>query len=139
MSNWWHPKLAQHAGDLKFLGNNLQKTNQTKYSIIEIWDETLKNVTIGRSLDNYLQRALEMSGPTTLRIAMGMIYAVTLPDGKTYLSEGAVSYRGVLFQLLAGLVFLPIVVGLVFLYGARWDYQMTRQLNAMRAQGAIAI
>lgn len=139
MSNWWTPKIERHTGELKLLGNSAQGKGPVKYTVIEVGNAILRNQSISWSLDNYLQRALAQGGQATLHTCHDTILAVTLPDGKTYLSAANLSRRGAVIQALAGLMLVPVVIGLILLYGAQWEFKLTKRLKAMQAQGAIAV
>ena len=133
------PRIRQHTGQLTFLGNSLVGNGKTTYSVVELGDEVLKHLQIPRGLDNYLHRGLDSSGDVTLHIVGASIVGVTLPDGKTYISDEDLTQIRTVALTIFGAITLQIVFGVFFLWAARVHYQLVKEKQAMRDKGAIVV
>lgn len=78
--------MKKFEGVVKMLGNaNVYPNGNKKYSVIEIGNHALRDVKVNQGLDNYLQRALEDNGQSTLWITKDSgIAMLMLPNGQKY-------------------------------------------------------
>lgn len=81
--------MKEIIGSLNSLGNSqiiLSNINSgvAIYSTIEIGDKVLEKIAVQRSLDNFLQRGLSLSGNVKLYIVGSQLLGIELPDGKSY-------------------------------------------------------
>lgn len=88
-------------GHLTLLGNSKGlNSKRREYSVIEIGDQVLQNISISTKLDNFLCRALRWDGECVLYLVNDIIFALTTPDGKIYCDPE----DGYIFEILLGVV-----------------------------------
>ena len=92
--------IREVKGHLTLLGNSKGLNSKREYSVIEIGDQVLQNISISTKLDNFLCRALRWDGQCVLYLVNGSIFALTTPDGKTYCDPE----DGYIFESLLGVV-----------------------------------
>lgn len=99
--------IREVKGQLTLLGNSKGLNSKREYSVIEIGDQVLQNISISTKLDNFLCRALRWDGQCVLYLVNDSIFALTTPDGKTYCDPK----DGYIFESLLGGVGAFIVLG----------------------------
>lgn len=91
-------------GRLKRLGESTTnlKTEVTKYSLIQIGDQTLTNVMVDRKLENFLQDGLQTEEPTKLWFLSGQKIIMGVQAGNDTRYYGTVNpffYFALLFNI----------------------------------------
>lgn len=87
--------ITRYAGRITMLGARQQRGNIIKCSVLEIGNQSLRNVAFTEYLSNYLERAVEehldVSFVTQKSWSMGgpYLYAIKV-DGKTYRDDEAI-------------------------------------------------
>ena len=71
-------------GVVSLIGNSSTQNGVTKYSVIQIGDETLQKVKSAESLGSYISMALKKGGASKIHMRGKMILGVSLSDGKTF-------------------------------------------------------
>lgn len=141
-------------GVISLIGNSSTQNGVTKYSVIQIGDETLQRVKSSESLGNYLAMALKQGGRSKIHIRGKMILGISLSDGKTFCYKPNYFGAAILAVIGLGLIgwvlswsniianpfayFVGAVGGLtlVQVYGEYLNYQNVKML---RNDGAVAI
>lgn len=92
--------IREVKGHLTLLGNSKGLNSKREYSVIEIGDQVLQNISISTKLDNFLCRALRWDGQCVLYLVNDSIFALTTPDGKIYCNPE----NGYVFDILLGVI-----------------------------------
>lgn len=95
-------------GKIKTLGNAKKVNDHTIYSVIEIGNDTIQKIQIADSLDNFLIKALNQNGETTLYIQRKSIYGITLSDRKSYYAS--LSLLRLIFGISTMLIFTALLL-----------------------------
>ena len=98
--------MSEYQGELTVLGDAVSNGAMTTYSIIEIGGAVLQKIKVPSGLNNFLPRALNQNGKTTLYVNGKVLIGVKLPDGKLYCYDAKVFK--ILWYILI-LVGLPVV------------------------------
>ena len=125
-------------GNLVLLGNATIQGKVTTYSVIEIGDQILQKVRVPRSLDNFLSRALQQNGSSTLYLNGKLVCGVRTPEGKLYCYK-ANTFAGALLCIL-GVPVIPVFgIGLVFIWQGVAELRNASVTNELKAMGATPI
>ena len=133
-------------GKLKRLGESTvnMKTEVVKYSLIQIGDKTLTNVSVDRKLNNFLSDGIETDQPTKLWLLNGskMVMGVQVGnDTRYYGTINPFFYFAMLFNVVfTGILFtyqpLGALAWAVVIYamgGRRWlDYRRVAAVGGMK-------
>jgi TM2 domain-containing membrane protein YozV len=114
-------------GKLKMLGKSSGSDRDRKYSLIEIGDQHLQNVSITNGLDNFLHKGLDSEKPVTIWVFKSSILGIVV-DEKLYASEPGTGVATWLFTSLMFGFFALFVVGIPLLL-AFWfsDYPARKE------------
>ena len=74
-------------GDLRKLGKATVTQTLTKYSLIQIGNQVVSDVSVSNKLDNYLTDGLNTQASTKLWISRKEILGVQVADGQRYYSK----------------------------------------------------
>lgn len=126
-------------GNLTMLGNaQITGNGVHHYSLIEIGGQVLRKVRCPSGVNNFLMRALDMPGETTLYLNGSFLFAVRLPDGRAYTWK--TSSFGSVLVLLFGICTIPIFgIGLIFIFIALKELSVHSDASSLIAQGAIRV
>ncbi|MFT7724003.1 MAG: hypothetical protein QM788_14440 [Roseateles sp.] len=155
--------MKEVVGSLNLLGNATinSKNGRHTYTTIEIGENLLQNIIVERSLDNFLERALNLGGKVKLYLLDKYLVGVELPDGKLYYqqSRNLKMFFILLFPFLvtscSGLIFLTdgqhdnqarnwslailIPFGLILLWGLKSWRRLFKAAQTLKAKGGIGI
>jgi len=119
--------LEKHTGAIKLLGNArvIQGgKGGIVYSVIEIGDQVLQDVSATQSISSFLERGLSTADATTIWLTKipgrsnRTIFALDLPDGKRYVREyiGPTPVSGAIWSTILIPVFgLGVIMWIHFL------------------------
>lgn len=138
-------------GSLTMLGESVSSRAITKYSLIEIGGHVLQKIKVPDGINNFLPRALNQTGNTTLYLSGSMLLGIKLPDGKIYCYDSKIwkiAYHvailgglpiaeifglGVGAALFTAVIFIPFYINIL---AEIKNYSVSSDL---KRQGAIAV
>jgi len=129
-------------GRLKRLGESTTnlKTEVTKYSLIQIGDQTLTNVMVDRKLENFLQDGLQTEEPTKLWFLSGQKIIMGVQAGNDTRYYGTVNpffYFALLFNIVMTCIGFSYHWGFGLLFGAMTYALFVRRLLDSRKVAAV--
>lgn len=125
-------------GNLTLLGNATIQNKITSYSVLEIGDQILQKIKVPRSLDNFLSRALDQQGTTTLYFQGKILCGVRTPDGKIY-CYNARPVAGAILCVL-GVPLIPVFgIGLLFVWHGISELRNAAVTSQLKSMGATPI
>lgn len=128
-------------GKLDELGNNLQDNLGTTYSFITIGDKMLQQVFVPRGLDNFLRRALNMAGSTTLYTVpfkkKSLLAGVKTPDGKIFYHEQGAGLG--YLTIIVGIPCMLILIGFVFIAQGLYILDVANAGKKLQSMGGTRI
>lgn len=128
-------------GKLDELGNNLQTNLGTTYSFITIGETMLQQVVVPRGLDNFLRKALDMAGSTTIytvRIKRKhFLVGVKTPDGKIFYHEQSAGLGYAL--ILVGIPCMLILIGFIIIYQGVVILELANAGKKLESMGGTGI
>ena len=129
--------MQTYQGALRLLGNASVDKGFATYSVIEIDDHILKNITVPLTLDNFLNRSLALGGTSTLEIYGSSLLCVKLSDGSSYCQE-ATAGKGLLLILL-GIPLIPFGLGIFMILSSFSEFRKAWFLRKLIENGARAV
>jgi len=125
-------------GNLILLGNATIQGKITNYSVIEIGDRILQKVRVPRSLDNFLSRALQQNGSTTLYLNGKILCGVRTPEGKIYCYKAS-PIAGFFLCVCGVPLTLVFGLGLLFIWQGVAELRNASVTGKLQAMGATPI
>lgn len=128
-------------GKLDELGNNLKDNLTTTYSFIAIGDRMLQQIVVPRGLDNFLLRALNMEGSTTLYAVpfkkRSFLVGVKTPDGKIFYHEQGAGLGYV--AIIVGIPCMLILIGFMLIAQGLFILDIANAGRKLQSMGGSAI